>query len=122
MRTIWGNYARSSDGFIFVIDGKDVTRLDEAKQALFATLNYYEEGHIPPILLLLNKFDGTNEEPPESTSDIVQSWISELGQVNNGIYTNNQRVSVAYISALTGKGLIDALALFDSNLIHLEPS
>lgn len=73
---MWKHYATSTDGFVFVIDGKDIPRLNEAKRALISVLSYYPEGSIPPILIILNKFDLPNESPPESLLATVTQWIS----------------------------------------------
>lgn len=124
MRPMWANYILSTDGFIFVVDGKDANRFEEAKRAFFAALSYLPEGHIPPILILLNKFDSPLDSPPESPVSLIQSWINEVGHTSasRGGDSGPSRISVAYASALGGGGVMEALQQLDTALLHFGDS
>lgn len=120
IRSIWAHYARSAEGIIFVIDGKDEEHLLEAKQAFFTVLDYCTEGTIPPILVLLNKFDLPHEEVPESTLKFVQSWSLGFQTIDQSMDHNIRAFTVAKVSARTGNGVIDAFAQLSTSLIHSE--
>lgn len=120
IRSIWAHYARSAEGIVFVIDGKDEEHLFEAKQAFFTVLDYCAEGTIPPILILLNKFDSPLEEVPESTLKFVQSWSLGIQTIDQSMDHNIRTFTVAKVSARTGNGVIDAFSQLSTSLIHSE--
>ena len=117
MRKIWGHYARSAEAIIFVLDGKDESRLLEAKEAFFSILNNYAEGAIPPILVAVNKFDSVNDVVSESMLTAVQSWITSVLNTDIEAFSPSTGIMMAKMSAKTGNGIIDAIRQLDTALV-----
>ncbi|MBN3303512.1 ADP-ribosylation factor-like protein 11 [Amia ocellicauda] len=59
MRTNWRHYLEDCDILVFVVDGADASRLDEAKKALKQVLNDENMNKVP-LLVLANKKDLPN--------------------------------------------------------------
>lgn len=118
MRPMWKNYAPSADGLIFVIDGKEASRLAESKQALLTLLDYYKDAHIPPVLVWINKVldQGGADNPPEPLLSNVTHWLADIAALPGAPSNINSHVTVAYGSASNGNGMLEAFGRLAASL------
>ena len=96
-RSSWHSFFEGSDGIVFVLDGADKARFEEAKKELDAALNK-DRTNVYSWLVLVNKQD----VPGCSLSqDITEAF-------NTAQFTQ-KRLNVMECSAVTGEGVVDAI-------------
>ena len=96
-RPIWSDINDKSDGLIYVVDGSDFNRMDEAKEEFHKILDAQINAEIP-VLILLNKCD-----LPESMERI--EFVKRFGLLERKI-----KWACYETSAVTGQGLGEAFS------------
>lgn len=103
-RTLWGNYYRTTNGIIFVVDSADKTRILVAREELQQLLSHPDiSSRSIPILFFANKMDIR-----DALSDVGVS--SALGL--DGI--TNKSWHICSSNALTGEGVSDGIGWLSS--------
>lgn len=103
-RTLWGNYYRTSDGIIFVIDSSDKARILVAREELQQLLVHPDVlKRKTPILLFANKMDVR-----DALSDVGVS--SALGLEN----ITNKSWYICSTNALSGEGILTGIEWLSS--------
>jgi signal recognition particle receptor subunit beta len=115
---MWANYAPSVDGLVYVVDLKDTRRLEESKKELLTTLTYFTEGHIPPILVCVNKFDSEQDSDLQDRANtlVLEDWIPSIERATNEQRLLNRLITVATTSARSGRGVLAAFDQFSTIL------
>lgn len=98
VRSLWRSYTRATDGIVFVVDSKDIDRLEEAKVELHRIAGTPEAASVP-ILVLANKQD----LPKALPADAVEGAL-RVPDIRRG-----RQVAVRQVCAITGDGLDEAL-------------
>ena len=96
-RPLWSRYFSGCDGIVFVVDGTNESRFNEAKEELTWVLKSDEVKGIP-LVVLVNKQDLPRAVKP---SDLV----IKLGLDR----VRNRRVHIQGTSAVTGEGIHEAM-------------
>src|SRR6218665_3846044 len=98
VRPLWRSYTRSTDGIIFVVDSRDLERIDEAKVELLKTARVPETLG-GPIVILANKQDLPGSRDPMEIEKLL-GLDEQLG---------GRPWAVRPACAVTGEGLNEAL-------------
>ena len=73
-RKLWGEYVEKSNALIYVVDGADRDRIDEAAQEFHKAIRYLSKG--VPLAIFINKIDLDNTI---STSEVIEKFkLTEL--------------------------------------------
>ena len=96
-RSSWHSFFEGSDGIIFVLDGADKARFEEAKKELDSALSR-DRTNTFSWLLLVNKQDVPGCSLSQDITELFN--LSQYAQ---------KRLNVMECSASTGEGVVDAL-------------
>ncbi|MFX0092677.1 MAG: ADP-ribosylation factor-like protein [Candidatus Hodarchaeota archaeon] len=108
-RSLWPQFVRNSNALMFVIDGSDPDRFDEAKEELYKLLAY-DKGNLP-LALCVNKSDLENY--------IGSDFVIEFLDVKSRL--PDRTCKFFNTSALTGIGIAETLTwLVDEIIRNLE--
>jgi ADP-ribosylation factor-like protein 6 len=103
-RTLWGNYYRTTNGIIFVIDSSDKTRILVAREEVQQLLSHPDiSSRNIPILFFANKMDIR-----DSLSDVGVSSALSLDSITNKSW------HICSSNALKGDGVIDGIEWLSS--------
>ena len=103
-RTLWGNYYRSTNGIIFVIDSSDKTRILIAREELQQLLTHPDiSSRNIPILFFANKMDIR-----DALSDVGVSSALGLDRIVNKSW------HICSSNALKGDGVSDGIEWLSS--------
>jgi ADP-ribosylation factor-like protein 6 len=98
-RTLWGNYYRTTDGIIFVVDSSDKTRILIAREELQQLLSHPDIlSRNIPILFFANKMDIR-----DALSDVGVSSALGLDSITNKSW------HICSSNALKGDGVADGI-------------
>eukprot|EP00357_Protocruzia_adherens_P028964 CAMPEP_0114996728 /NCGR_PEP_ID=MMETSP0216-20121206/14488_1 /TAXON_ID=223996 /ORGANISM="Protocruzia adherens, Strain Boccale" /LENGTH=168 /DNA_ID=CAMNT_0002360997 /DNA_START=216 /DNA_END=722 /DNA_ORIENTATION=- len=97
IRDIWSRYYHDAHGIVFVVDGSDPSRLQEASQILKQMLQEDVLKNLP-LLILVNKKDKSDCLSIDSVNKYLQ--IEHI---------TNHEVYLTSISSATGDGMEDAI-------------
>jgi ADP-ribosylation factor-like protein 6 len=103
-RTLWGNYYRTTNGIIFVIDSSDKTRILVAREEVQQLLSHSDiSSRNIPILFFANKMDIR-----DSLSDVGVSSALGLDSITNKSW------HICSSNALSGEGVSDGIEWLSS--------
>lgn len=97
-RPVWSRYFTGCDGLVFVVDGSNESRFNEAREELNWVLKSDEVVGMP-LVLLVNKQDNPRAVKP---SDMVMKLGLERAKAG-------RKVHIQGTSAVTGEGICEAM-------------